>query len=291
MKDASLWTVPKWPFIAANVTQLVVTAIVIGKASHPITSLEFVLAIASVMLGALLGCLPFMLEYRATNKLIEINAVSTVAEQLQGLKAYSAQVGAATEQWMQAQEATRINSEKTVTAARDIAERMAAEIRDFNEFQSKLNDTEKNALRLEVDKLRRTEGEWLQVVVRMLDHIFALHTAAAHSGQAELAAQIGQFQNACRDAARRVGLTPFEAAAEEKFDSERHRVHGVEQPPAEGIVAETLASGLTFQSRLIRPALVRLREAGVPATPEPAAGSKEMEAAEAEPNQLTLETE
>ena len=170
---------------------------------------------------------------------------------------------------------------------------MAEEIREFNEFQVKLNDTEKGALRLEVEKLRRAEGEWLQVVVRILDHIFALHNAAARSGQPELAEQIGQFQNACRDAARRVGLTPFQAAPEEKFDAQKHRAHGVENPPADAVVAETLAPGLTFQGRLIRPALVRLRDASAPAA-EPAKEIQESAPEKAEaaaPDQLPLEAD
>jgi molecular chaperone GrpE (heat shock protein) len=158
---------------------------------------------------------------------------------------------------------------------------MTAEIRDFNEFQAKMNDTEKGALRLEVDKLRRIEGDWLQVVARILDHVFALHTAAARSGQPELAEQVGQFQHACRDTARRVGLTPFEVAAGEAFDAERQRVHGTENPPAGAAVAETLAPGLTFQGRLIRPALVRLQAADAPAETA-AAAAKTTEASGAD---------
>ena len=265
MNDVSSWKVAKWPFVAFGLALLVVAAALAMRPAHAITQIEIILATASVALGALLGCLPFILEYRATKKLVEINALSTVAEQLQDLKKHSAQIAAATDQWALVQDSTKGNSEKTVAAAKEIAERMATEIREFNEFQAKLNDTEKGALRLEVEKLRRTEGEWLQVVARILDHIFALHNAAARSGQPELAEQIGQFQNACRDSARRVGLAPFAAAPDEKFDAQKHRVHGVENPPAEGIVAETLAPGLSFQGRLIRPALVRLQEVAAPA--------------------------
>jgi molecular chaperone GrpE (heat shock protein) len=207
----------------------------------------------------LLGCLPFILEYRATSKLVEINAVSTVAEQLHDLKIYSAQIATATDQWARVQDVTKGHSEKTAAAAKEIADRMVGEIRDFNEFQAKLNDTEKGALRLEIEKLRRVESEWLQVLARILDHIFALHTAASRSGNAELADQIGNFQNACRDAARRVGLTQFETAPDEKFDAQKHRAHGVEKPPADALIAETLAPGIAFQGRLVRPALVRLK--------------------------------
>ncbi len=283
MNKVSDWKVAKWPFISAAVALFVVAAALAVRPAHAITQTEIILATASVALGAILACLPFILEYRATKKLIEVNAVSTVAAQLQDLKKYSAQIAAATDQWALVQDATKGSAEKTAAAAKEIAERMATEIREFNEFQVKLNDTEKGALRLEVEKLRRTEGEWLQVVARILDHIFALHNAAARSGQPELAEQIGQFQNACRDSARRVGLTPFAAAAGEKLDAEKHRAHGVENPPADAVIAETLAPGLSFQGRLIRSALVRLQEAVAPAAPtEPAV---ETPAAE---GQLTL---
>jgi molecular chaperone GrpE (heat shock protein) len=172
---------------------------------------------------------------------------------------------------------------------------MAREIREFNEFQSRMNDTEKAALRLEADKLRRVEGEWLQVVARILDHVFALHNAAARSGQPDLAEQIGHFQHACRDSARRVGLAPFGAEAGEKFDGQKHRAHGVENPPADAAVAELLAPGLSFQGRLLRPALVKLQAAGAPATEAPletpAAGAPAQNASAAvtAQNELTLE--
>jgi molecular chaperone GrpE (heat shock protein) len=259
MNKVSEWKIPKWPFLLANAVLIIAAAAVIDKAAHPISQAEVYIAIAGVALGALLGCLPFILEYRATGRLIELNALGTVAEQLQDLKNYSAQIAAATDQWALVQDATKGSAEKTAAAAQEIAERMTKEVSAFNEFQARLNDSEKGALRLEVEKLRRAEGEWLQVVVRILDHIFALHNAAVRSGQPEVAEQIGQFQNACRDAARRVGLTPFAAEPDEKFDAQKHRAHGVENPPAGAIAAETLAPGLTFQGRLVRPALVRLK--------------------------------
>ncbi len=269
MNEAPDWKIPKWPFLLANALLIGVAFMVVVKAAHPISDLEIGVATGCVALGALLGCLPFILDYRAAGKLIEVGAVGTVAEKLRDLKSCSEQIAGATDQWARVQEATKGHAEKTVAAAKEVAERMTEEIRGFNEFQVKLNDTEKGALRLEVEKLRRAEGEWLQVVARILDHIFALHNAAVRSGQPELAEQIGQFQNSCREAARRVGLLQFTAAPEEKFDAQKHRAHGVENPPAEALVAETLAPGMTLQGRLLRPVLVRLHAAPAPA-PEPA---------------------
>jgi molecular chaperone GrpE (heat shock protein) len=214
------------------------------------------------------------------------------------LKRYSAQIAAATDQWARVQEVTKGHSDKTIAMAKEITERMADEIRQFNDFQAKLNDMEKGALRLEVEKLRRTEGDWLQVVVRMLDHVFALYMAAARSGQPELAEQIGHFQNTCRDAARRVGLTPFGLEPNEKFDPKRHRAQGVENPTEGAAVAGLLAPGITYQGRLIRPALVKLAGADEPAAtavpevepanPETVSDTAEPEAG-SEQDQLKLE--
>jgi molecular chaperone GrpE (heat shock protein) len=298
MNEVPDWKVPKWPFLLGNLLLLAIAAIVIHVAHHPISLTEEILAAAAVALGAILGCVPFYLDYRATGRMIDVNAMTTVAEQMHNLKVYSAQIAAATEQWARVQEVTKGHSEKSVTAAGEIAERMATEIREFNEFQVKLNDTEKGALRLEVEKYRRSEGEWLQVVARILDHIFALYTAAVRSGQPELAEQIGSFQNACRDAARRVGLTPFGVEPNEKFDAKRHRVQGAEKPEDGVPVAGLLAPGMTYQGRLIRHALVRLdgEKEAAPA-PETEAAAEVMtegeksESATQDSGELTLEAD
>ena len=209
--------------------------------------------------GALLGIAPFLLEYRARMKLAEAGALTTVVSQLQNLESIAGQISGATGKWQDAQE----QADKTVAAAREIAERMAVEVQGFTEFLQRANDSEKATLRLEVEKLRRAEDDWLQVLVRMLDHVYALNQGALRSGQPKLIEQLGHFQNACRDAARRVGLTPFTADEAEPFDAQRHQlVEDGAKPPADATVAETIATGYTFQGKMIRPALVRLHDSG-----------------------------
>jgi molecular chaperone GrpE (heat shock protein) len=84
--------------------------------------------------------------------------------------------------------------------------------------------------------------------------------------------QLGNFQNACREAARRVGLTPFVASPAEPFDKQRHQlVDGNAVPQDGGKVAETVAAGYTFQGRLLRPAIVQLENNGSSASGIPAA--------------------
>jgi molecular chaperone GrpE (heat shock protein) len=149
---------------------------------------------------------------------------------------------------------------------------MGAEAKAFTQFMERANDGERATLRLEVEKLRRAEKEWLEVLVRVMDHVYALQRGAQRSGQPTLIEQLGNFQNACREAARRVGLTPFVASPAEPFDKQRHQlVDGNAVPQDGGKVAETVAAGYTFQGRLLRPAIVQLENNGSSASGIPAA--------------------
>jgi len=81
--------------------------------------------------------------------------------------------------------------------------------------------------------------------------------AAAQSNLPNVAAQIGQFLNVSREAARRVGLTQVLAAAGEPFDPQRHQlVEGTAAPAEAAPIAGTLAPGYTYQGQLLRLPLV-----------------------------------
>jgi molecular chaperone GrpE (heat shock protein) len=209
-----------------------------------------------VALAAFFIIWPFVLEYRSAAKVVETATLTTVVSQVQNLEQLATQISGATAQWQSVQE----SADKTARTANEIARSMATEAQSFKEFLHQANDGEKATLRLEVDKLRRIEAEWLQVLVRILDHVHALNRAAASSRQPTVIEQLGRFQSACHDAARRVGLTPFVAAAEEKFDTQKHQLLDGQSKAVEGAsVDETVASGYTFQGKLLRPAIVKLR--------------------------------
>jgi molecular chaperone GrpE (heat shock protein) len=264
MNDAANWKVPKWIFLIGDAGLMIFGYFFVLRSPAPIHHWE--IAAGCVAVGAILGVIPFILDYRAMGRALEVNALGAVAEKIQNLEKLAAQISSATKEWTNAQ----VQAEKTSTVAKEIADRMTEEIRLFSEFMEKMNDSGKATLRLEVEKLRRGELEWLQVLVNILDHIFALHAAAVRSGDAKFAAPITTFQNVCRDTARRLGLTPFAAEPNEPFDAERHQVAGSkETPPAGAVVAETIGSGYTFQGRLLRPALVRLRDGNASAETEP----------------------
>ena len=152
------------------------------------------------------------------------------------------------------------HSTGAVNAAKEIADRMTTEMTGFSEFMKKVNDGEKANLRLELDKLRRGEGEWVQLVVRLLDHTYALYQAAVRSGQANVIEQVTQFQNACRDMTRRAGLVAFAPAINEPFDAKWH--HSTDSQAvsmADARVRDTIATGYTYHGKMLRPALVALQ--------------------------------
>jgi molecular chaperone GrpE (heat shock protein) len=260
MNDAANGKVPKWFFLISDAVLMIFGYFFVLYSPPPIRHWE--IAAGCVALGAILGVIPFILDYRAMGKALEINALGAVADRIQDLERVTALISSATNEWVHAQ----TQAEKTSNSAKEIADQMAEEAHQFARVMQKLNDNEKSALRLEVEKLHRAEVEWLQVLVRILDHVFALHAAAERSSQPRVAEQMTQFQNACRDAARRVGLVPFAAAPDEPFDTKRHQAVNTESdPPAGAVVAETVGAGFTYQGNLLRPALVRLREASPPA--------------------------
>lgn len=286
MQEADDFKVAKWPFFLGDAIMLALAFFINWQGRLPLSPFELGACLLCVALGAALAVTPFVLEYRAWMKSQEHRALGTTAEKLQRLDAVAAQISAATNHWNMAQN----EAEKTSNAAREISERMTAELKDFTQAMQHLNESEKGALRLEVEKLHRAESDWLQVLVRILDHVHALHQGAERSGQPGLIGQIGGFQNACRDAARRVGLTPFAAAAGEPFDAARHQSAEAEKPPQDATVSETLATGYTFQSRLLRPALVRVGAKEKPAAGDaPTTSAVETAAPASEQPQLSLE--
>ncbi|MFO1477681.1 MAG: nucleotide exchange factor GrpE [Verrucomicrobiota bacterium] len=256
MQDPTTTAAPRWPFFTAAAA-LAGLAFALGWI-HPGASESAVLAgsTASALGAAALVVIPFILDYRARTLQAQADRLADAVERLDHLEQLAAQIGYATSQW----HLVRESADKTARSARDIAQGMAVEVKNFSEFLQRANDGEKNSLRLEVDKLRRAEGEWLQVLIRMLDHVFALNQAALRSGQPKLVEQIGQFQSVCHDAVRRIGLAPFVPAPAERFDQQRHQVfEGNGQPAGDAAVHETIAAGFTYQGRMLRPALVRLK--------------------------------
>ena len=215
--------------------------------------LEAFWCFACVAAGAWIMVLPFLREFQAQADLTEAKELAASVEKISSVDAVAKQIESATEQWLHVEDrANEINA-----ASREIAGKINAEAREFTEFLQKANDTEKNHLRLEVDKLNRAQGEWVKVVTGMLDHVFALNQAGRQSGQEKLVRQLNNFQAACRDVARRVGVITHEPKPEEDFDAGKHQLRDPEAEPEDGVkIIGIAAQGLSHQGQLLRKTVV-----------------------------------
>jgi molecular chaperone GrpE (heat shock protein) len=257
LSDLNAPKLAKWPFFLGDALLLGMAGLIVYQSKSAFGHWELCFVVLCVAGGAVLGIAPFLLEYVALVKVVAAGSLTTEVSQPGNLEGSAGQISGAPARRQEAQDA----ADKTARSAREIAERMTAEVQAFAEFMKRANDNERGTLLLEVEKLRRAEADWLQVLVRTLDQVFALHQGALRSGQPGLIEQLGDFQSACREAARRVGLAPFAANEAEPFDAQRHQLPEEAAPPApDAVVAETIAVGYTYQGRLIRPALVHLRE-------------------------------
>lgn len=265
MTERTAPKVAKWPFFLGDLLLLGAAVGLLEVCRRPFGLWESVALVLCVALAGWFGIWPFLRDHDAALKFAESDSLNETAAKIQQLETVAKQITSATAHWQGALE----QSLKTVATADGIAQRMAAQEKEFIEFMQKANDTEKSTLRLEVDKLRRTEGEWLQVIVRMLDHTYALYQASVNSGQPQLVQQLGNFQFAVRDSARRVGLAPFVPGANEPFDPALHQLEDEKLAvPPNATIAAAIATGYTYQGKLIRPALVTLQTPAATAKPE-----------------------
>lgn len=266
MTEPVLPRISKWPFLLADAVLLALAWWLMDSSPHPLSPWPQFFIVACVASALGFGVWPFVLEYQAALKFAESASLTTAVAEINNLEAIADHIRTATGQWQTVQD----HSARTVQAAGEISQRMTAEATAFAEFMQKANETEKGHLRLEVEKLRRHEGEWLQLLIHLLDHVFALNQAGARSGHPNVREQLGMFQSACREVVRRVGLLPIEAAPGETFDEKLHQLPDPEaKAPAKARIAETLATGYTFQGQLLRRPHVRLEDPA--AAPKPAA--------------------
>jgi molecular chaperone GrpE (heat shock protein) len=268
MNEPSVPRLSKLPFVFGDIL-LIATAAYAALHGSFLGPWQFVAVVAPVAFGAWLLAWPFVLEFRAAAKLAESTALDGVTAKIQDLDKVSANISHAILEWQHVQQ----TAGQTVTAAEHIAERMTTEARNFGEVMTRMNESEKSHLRLEVEKLRRAEGDWLGVTVRMLDHVYALHKAATRSGQRNVIEQLTHFQNACRETARRLGVVPVVPETGVPFHPDAHQLLDGATAGDGVVIADIIAPGFTFQGAVIRLPVVTVNGAK---TEEPKAAEAQL---------------
>jgi molecular chaperone GrpE (heat shock protein) len=274
----------KLPFLVTDLVFIGVALAIIVRSQTPLGGTQIFAVIACVALGAWACVTPFIRDHDLDVRLAESDRLADTVSQINQLKVLAAQIQGATAQWQTFQE----NAGQSSAAMKKMAEQLTHDAQNFAESLKQSSDAEKAALRLEVEKRKRAEGDWLKLLVALLDHVYALYQAGVRSGQQNVIQQLGGFQAACRDVVRRVGLVPIEAQPGEAFNPGAHRLADEKQTAPEGaVIAGTLATGFTFQGQLVRPVLVALANDApaanaTPQDPSPAAESADEAVVESE---------
>lgn len=258
MEDAVPPRTVKWPFLVFDVLLVGLAVFVVATAVLPLSRWELGAVVVCMTVAAWVGVQPHLRDHAAAVKLYEQQQLASATEQLGNLRRVAEQIQAATGQWQGIQE----HSKKVVETADAMAVRMQRESRAFSEFMVRADEQRLRHQDLEIEKLRRGEGELVQVLVHVLDHVFALWRAGMNSGQPHLAQQLGTFRAACLDAARRVGLVNHEAAPGDVFDPNIHRVADGPEPVAGVRIVQLVAPGVSYQGQGIRPVVVAVEAGG-----------------------------
>jgi molecular chaperone GrpE (heat shock protein) len=243
------------PFVIVDVLFLTMAGAISALGHRPLLWWEACLMVACGAVAAWSLTAPILRLEGRQETIAQTARLADVAAELQKIEQLASHIHAATLQW----KTFESQSALALDRSNELAQSFAHESHAFAEMLQKTGDSEKNRLRVEVEKLRRAEGEWLQTGIRLLDQVFALHQAAVRSGQRSLIDQIGLFQDTCRDSARRVGLNALTPQAGEPFDPRVHQLIDNAAAPEKALVSEVLATGFTYQGQFVRRALVSLQ--------------------------------
>jgi len=256
MSEGKTPQLSRLPFWFADAMLLLTAGLLVMSSGRALGLWEMLAIVGCVALGGWLAVLPVLKEYDVAVKWAETDQLATTVAKLKDVDLLADRIAAATGQWQGVQD----RATQTAELARGIVDRLSREAEAMAAAVSRTSDGEKQTMKLEVEKLRRAEGDWLQSVGRVMDHVFALHLAALKSGQPAVVDQIERFHAACREALRRVGFVPIVAAPEELFDPRKHQVAEGPRPPEGSKIDETVAAGYLFQGQLLRPIIVKVMQ-------------------------------
>ena len=259
MSESSVPLAAKWPFLLGDLCLLGAAAGVAWLAH--LGRIDWSLGLAALLtvavaVGAWILVTPFLRDQEAALRLQEQENLADTLRQVQQLEKAASSIASGTAQLQSGQQSL----DRAQTAAA-LAQQLTTDRKTFVEAQQRTHDQERQNLRLEVDKLRRSEEECMRVVCHLLDHNFAVYQAGLRSPQPGVAHQLSQYRAACLDAVRRLGIVAHEANPGEPFNPEFHQTLDGQPAPAASLIQSTLACGYSIRGTPVRPIIVALQPA------------------------------
>ena len=152
---------PKWIFLVIDLGLLLTAFIIIFfNDKNPYAPVPFVSAVVCIGLAAIIGLIPFLIDYAADSAEYVQAERTKVADHVQRLNAASESLARAAAQIKAVEEAVH----KTAHAAENLPYRMQEKLAEFNQQLATSEDEEKERLAEELATLRQGESERLATI-------------------------------------------------------------------------------------------------------------------------------
>jgi DNA-directed RNA polymerase subunit F len=175
---------PKWIFLVIDLGLLLTAFIIVYFAKNPYAPVPLMTTVACVGLAAVVGLVPFLIDYAADSAEYVQQERARIADQVQRLNAASESLARAAAQIKAVEEAVH----KTAHAAENLPYRMQEKLAEFNQQLATTEDEEKERLTEELATLRQGESERLTALADKISQTVAELTALDASTRKQLAA-------------------------------------------------------------------------------------------------------
>jgi chemotaxis protein histidine kinase CheA len=154
----------KLVFFAIDAGLLIIAILIVLFAKNPYAPLPFVTAVACVLIAAIIGITPLILDFIAENRDFVREERQRVTEQVQRLHTAGESLARAAAQIKAVEEAVH----KTAHAAENLPYRMQEKLAEFNEALAEKENEEREALERELDELRAANTANLKAVAEKI---------------------------------------------------------------------------------------------------------------------------
>ena len=203
----------KTVFLVIDAVLLITAFLIVYFSKNPYTPLPFVSALICVVLAAIVGLVPFLIDYAADSAEYVQAERERVAEHVQRLHSTGETLTRAAAQIKAVEEAVH----KTAHTAENLPYRMQEKLAEFNESLAAKEDGEREALEQELAELRATNSDQLKATAEKIQKATADWAALEAATRKQLAASQAGALAATEAALGKVQQAAGETAA--KFDA------------------------------------------------------------------------
>jgi hypothetical protein len=191
---------PKWTFLAIDAGLLLTAFLIAYFAKNPYAPLPFITAVLLVAAAAVVGLVPFLIDYAADSAEYVQQERARVSDQVQRLHAAGESLARAAAQIKAVEEAVH----KTAHAAENLPYRMQEKLAEFNEALAEKEENEREAIEQELTELRAANSAQLKAVADKIHQAAAEWSALETATRKQFAAAeaaLAKVQGAAGDTA------------------------------------------------------------------------------------------